>query len=351
MYVRSIMLAIGLAVITACGAPPVSQGPASAPSTGTRASGTATASTGTSKAYRVGIVQQTSHPALDAAVKGVKDAFIKSGLSVVVEEKNAQNDATLLTTIADGFRDAKVDIVVAVGTKPLQSAFKSLQGSGIPIVFNAVTDPYANGAGVATSETEHPGVTGIQALPPVRDAFDMITKIKPGVKKVGIIWTSNEANSKVATGLARDYAKTLGIQFVEAQVTKADEVLSAAENLVAQKVDAIFISTDTTVVSALDSVVKVANESKIGLFCNDPASARRGCTTGLGLDYYDNGFSSATDMAVPILKGTSVDSIPIRKQQKQILAINTAAAVLQGLTIPQAILDTAATKIDTITAK
>ncbi len=352
----SLMLALAACLLAACGTPattttstPAPAAPTAALATAAPTAMSATAAPATGGKLTVGIVQQTTHPALDAARKGVEDALKQSGLDVTVDAKNAQNDPAVLTTIVDGFRDAKVNLVVAIGTQPLQAAFKSLQGSGIPIVFNAVTDPFQ--AGVAKSTTEHPGVTGIQALPPVTDGFDMILKVKPDTKKVGIIWTSSEKNSQVATGLAREYAKTKGLEFIEAQVTKADEVLAAAENLAGQNVDAIFISTDSTVVSALNSVVKVAGENKIGLFCNDPASARRGCSTGLGLDYYDNGFASATEMAIPILKGGSADTIAIHKQLKQNLVINTLAAQQQGLTIPQVVLDSATTKVNEITAK
>ncbi len=348
MYRGRTALIVAILLLAACGAPTTGNTTSTTTASTPQSSGS---TSGSIHQFHVGIMQQVSQPALDTARKGVEDALKQSGLAVTLDEKNAQNDLALLSTIADGFRDAKVDLVVAIGTRPLQAAYKSLHGSGIPIVFNAVTNPYAGGAEVAKSATDHPGVSGIQALPPVQDAFDLILKIKPGTKKVGTVWTSNEPNSKVATGIARDYAKSKGIEFVESQVTKADEVLNATENLAGQKVDAIFISTDSTVVSALQSVVRVANENKIGLFCNDPASASRGCTTGLGLDYYDNGFASAKEMAIPILKGTSVDTISIHKQAKQTLIINTAAAAKQGLTIPQAVLDSATSKLDTISAQ
>jgi putative ABC transport system substrate-binding protein len=309
-----------------------------------------TAGGGADKTFKVGIVQQVTHPALDGAREGVKKAFADAGVKAEFIEKNAQNDVPTLTTIAEGFRDSKVDMVIAIGTLPLQTSYKVLKDSGIPIVFNSVTDPYQ--AGAAKSETDHPGVTGVQALPPVQQAFDLIFMIKPDAKKVGIIWTSTEKNSEVATGIARDYAKSKGIEFVEKQVTKADEVLAAAEALAGEKVDAIFISTDSTVVSALESVVKVANESKIPLVCNDPASASRGCVAALGLDYPDNGYQSAVNMAIPILKGQKKpEEIAIVKQKNNIVAINTAAAQQQGVTLPDSITSQAKQKFDTITPK
>ena len=336
------ILALALAVcmvLAACGQQPAPTGGAST---------SAPAATG--KTYKVGIVQQTTHPALDGAREGVKKAFADAGLTVEFVEKNAQNDVPTLTTIAEGFRDQKVDMVIAIGTLPLQSAYNVLKDSGIPIVFNTVTDPYQ--AGAAKSATEHPGVTGVQALPPVQAAFDLILAIKPDAKKVGNIWTSTEKNSEVATGIARNYAKSKGITFVERQVTKADETLAAAESLAGEKVDAIFISTDSTVVSTLESVVKVANENKIPLVCNDPASSGRGCVAALGLDYPDNGYRSVVEMAIPILKGEKkADDIPIVRQTNNIVAINTAAAQAQGVTIPDSLKSQAKQVFDTITPK
>lgn len=348
---RLVVLIVMLSLLAACGAP-------GATGTGDTTAGTGAASaagsgaagaTAGSRTYRVGIIQQISHPALDAARKGIEDALKESGLAIEIDAKNPQGDVATLATMTDAFRDQKVDLVFAIGTQPAQAALKSLQGSNIPIVFNALTDPYK--AGVAKSETEHPGITGIQALPPVSDAFDLMLKIDPAIKKVGNIWTSNEKNSEVATGIAREYAKSKGIEFVERQVTKADEVLAAAESLAGDKVDAIFISTDSTVVSALEAVVKVANENAIGLFCNDPASAERGCATGLGLDYYDNGYNSAKELGLPILNGTSVDTLPIKKQEKKLIALNTAAAQQQGVQFPTDVTQSASKTYDAITPK
>jgi putative tryptophan/tyrosine transport system substrate-binding protein len=344
-----IILSLGLA---ACGQTPTTASATSVPAAtnapaADQPTSAAVATGSADKIFKVGIVQQITHPALDAAREGAKKALAESGLKIELIEKNAQNDVPALTSIAEGFRDQQVDLVIAIGTLPLQSAYKVLKDSGIPIVFNAVTDPYK--AGVATSETEHPGVTGVQALPPVPQAFDLITVLRPEAKRVGNIWTSTEKNSEIATGLARDYAKTKGIEFIDRQVTKADEVLAAAESLASEQVDAIFISTDSTVVSTLESVIKVANENKIALVCNDPASAQRGCAAALGLDYSDNGYQSAA-LAIAILKGEkTVDQIPITMQMNNIIALNTAAAQQQGVTFPDTLKSAAKQTYDTMT--
>ncbi|HEX6291319.1 MAG TPA: ABC transporter substrate-binding protein [Herpetosiphonaceae bacterium] len=344
--VRNFAVLIIALLLAACGTPATTDSSSTGAATGAT---TAPQGGAAGKTYRVGIVQQTTHPALDDARRGVETALKESGLNIEIIAKNPQNDPATLATITDGFRDEKLDLVFTVGTQPAQAGFKSLQGSGIPMVFNTVVDPYK--AGVAKSETDHPGVTGIQALPPVQQVFDMMLKMQPETKKVGNIWTSSEKNSEVVTGIAREYAKSKGIEFVERNVTKADEVLQAAESLAADKVDTILILTDSTVVSALESVVKVANDNDIGLYCGDPASAGRGCTAGLGLDYYDNGYISAKEQGIAILKGAKPEDLPIRKQEKQVIAINTAAAQEQDVTISEEVAKMATQTLDKITPK
>lgn len=299
------------------------------------------------KTYRVGIMQQTTHPAVDAARDGIKQAFADAGLQVTFSEKNAQNDVPALKTIAQGFRDEKVDMVISIGTLPTQAAYEILKESGIPLVFTAVVDPYQ--AGVARSETDHPGIAGIQALPPVTEAFDLIPKIKLNAKRVGTIWTPAEKNSEVFTQIARDHAQSMNMEFIERQVTKADEVADAAKALADSRVDAIFIGTDSTVVSELGAIVKIAIERKIALVCADPASAARGCTVALGLDYFENGYQSAKQMAIPILKGEqTTDAIPIGRATTTMIAINAEATQVQGVILPDDVRLRAKQVFDTI---
>ncbi len=88
-----------------------------------------TAGGGADKTFKVGIVQQVTHPALDGAREGVKKAFADAGVKAEFIEKNAQNDVPTLTTIAEGFRDSKVEMVIAIGTLPLQTSYKVLKDS------------------------------------------------------------------------------------------------------------------------------------------------------------------------------------------------------------------------------
>ena len=295
----------------------------------------------------VGFMKIVSHPALDAEQQGVKDALAAAGYvegeNIRFLEGNAEGDIATLTTIAQQFVDEGVDLIVATSTPALQAAYNVTQDfEAPPIVFNAVTSPYA--AGIAAAPDDHPSwVIGIQALGPIADALGLIPAIIPDVETVGYIYNPAEANSVVNTGIAEPAAADLGLNFEIATISNSSEVQTAAEALVARGVQAFFISTDSTVVSGLEALVKVANDNDIPLFANDPASAERGAAVALGLDYYQDGLDTGA-LAVSILKGElDIAGTEIVEQTAGSLAVNLSAAAEQGLEIPQEYIDQAAT--------
>lgn len=295
----------------------------------------------------VGMMKIVSHPALDAEQQGVKDALAEAGFvdgeTVIIEEANAEGDIATLSTIAQKFVDEGVDVIIATSTPALQAAYNATKDlEGPPIVFNAITSPYA--AGVAESADNHPSwIIGIQALAPVEDALALIPQLVPDVEMVGYVYNPAEANSVVNTEIAVPEAEKLGLQFEIATISNSSEVQTAAEALVARGADVLFVSTDSTVVSGLEALVKVANDNQIPLFANDPSSAERGAAIALGLDYYQDGLDTGA-LAVGILNGElDIAATPIERQRAGSLAVNLAAAQAQGLEIPQEIIDQAAT--------
>ncbi|MEZ4731413.1 MAG: ABC transporter substrate-binding protein [Caldilineaceae bacterium] len=217
----------------------------------------------------VGLMKLVSHPALDAEQQGVKDALAAAGFvdgeTVILQEANAEGDIPTLTTIAQKFVDDDVDLIVTTSTPALQAAFNATKDlEGPPIVFNAVTSPYA--AGIANAPDDHPAwVIGIQALAPVEDALALIPQLIPGITTVGYLYNPAEANSVVNTEIALPAAEALGLTLEVTQISNSSEVQAAAEALVARGVQAFFVSTDSTVVASLEALIKVANDNDLPL--------------------------------------------------------------------------------------
>lgn len=290
--------------------------------------------------YKIGIVQIVEHPALDAAregfIRGLKDEGFVEGENVIFDYKNAQGEMPTAVTIAEGFVADRVDLILAIATPCAQAAATATRE--IPILITAVTDPVA--AGVVKS-LEEPGtnVTGTTDMNPVKEQLELIKEINPAVKNVGVIYNSGEVNSVVQVELAKKVAPELGINIVEAVATNSGEVGTAAESLVG-KVEAIYIPTDNTVVSALRSVVRVAEDHNILLVSGDVESVANGCVATLGITYDGLGYQTGL-MAAQVLRGADPATMPIKGSTEFTYAVNLTAAKNMGVELPQSLLDRA----------
>ncbi|MGM9927214.1 MAG: ABC transporter substrate-binding protein [Bacillus sp. (in: firmicutes)] len=282
------------------------------------------------KTYTVGMTQIVEHPSLDAASEGFKKALEDAGLKVEFDEQNAQNDQNNSNTIASNFVSQNVDLIFANSTPSAQAALNATKD--IPIVFTSVTDPVD---AKLISSFEEPGgnVTGTSdGNPEAIPSTIAFMAEEMGVKTVGTVYNTGEANSIAQVTTMKEEAEKADLKLVEAAVTTSSEVKQATESLVG-KVDALYIITDNTVVSALESVVMVANEKDVPLFVGEFDSVERGGFAAYGFDYYDIGYE-AGEMAAEILEdGKSPADIPAQYPQNLKLLINENAAKEMGIEI------------------
>ncbi|MBY0121103.1 ABC transporter substrate-binding protein [Bacillus sp. S/N-304-OC-R1] len=286
------------------------------------------------KTYKIGVTQFAEHPSLDAATEGFKKALEDEGFidgkNTEFIFQNAQADMNNTLTIANNFVGDKVDLIFANATPSAVSALNATKD--IPIVFTSVTDPV--GAGLVKSFDE-PGdnITGTTDNHPEGTAKTINFIVKEvGAKNIGVIYNSGEQNSEVQADAVKKLAEGLGAKVVEATVSTSAEVKQAAESLVG-RVDAIYVPTDNTVVSALESVISVAKEKKIPLFVGELDSMKRGAVAASGFSYYDLGYQTGK-MAAEILKGNKKPSeLPVELPSSLKLVINKKAAADQGLEV------------------
>jgi putative ABC transport system substrate-binding protein len=298
---------------------------------------------------RIGIIQMISHPALDAAEKGfekaLSDAGFKEGTHVVYDRWNAKGDDAAAEAIARRFRDARPDLVHSIATPASQAAVKVVKNT--PIVFSAVTDPIEAGV---VPRSSPPGtrtgtnVTGVSDRWPVPLQFEMYMRFVPKARKWGTIYHAGDAQSMGYIREMRESAKRLGVELVEATITKASEAAQAAQFLVG-RVQAIHIASDKTAVSAFEAIAKVCNENKTPLFSGDVACASRGAVAAYGLDYFLVGLSAGR-RAERILNGQKPGDIPWGLSDTFSLVINEKVGKMQGVIIPPALLKIATKVIE-----
>jgi putative ABC transport system substrate-binding protein len=297
------------------------------------------------KTYRVGIVQVASHPLLDSVRSGfterMKELGYNEGQNIAYDVQNAQGQPTTAQTIVQKFVSDKDDLIFTIGTSPSQAAAKAT--TTIPIVFGAITDPVSAGL---VKDPSRPGgnITGTSDLSPFADQLKLLLQVAPQVKTIGMVYNPGEANSAFGVEETKKAAAQLGLQIKTAPITSTNEINSSALSL-ADQVDAFYSGTDNTVVSALESLIKVAEEKKKPLLAADPDSVQRGALITIGVDYKRLGIESA-NIADKIIKGAAPGSIPVVYGPGSVLAINKAAAQAQGVTIPDDLLKRATNVYD-----
>lgn len=280
--------------------------------------------------FRVGVTTIVSHPALEADQKGFEKAIEEAGLQVEYDYQNAQGEMSNAQTIAQKFVDDRVDLVHAIATPTSQAAVKVIKN--IPIVYSSVTDPVDAGL-VKTMGPDGGNVTGVSDAWPIDRQIQLYHEMLPSAKKWGTIYNAGDANSVVNIGKTQEAMKSLGLELVEVTVSNSNEVYTAAQSLVG-RVDAVYITSDNTVVSAFGSVGKVASMDGIPLFAGDVDSVPNGASAALGFNYFQVGYS-AGKKAARILKGENPGDIPSGYAENLSLHLSLANAKKQRLKIDE----------------
>ncbi len=300
-----------------------------------------TADSGSSdaKSYKIAISQYVEHPSLDATREGflaaLKDAGIVEGENLKVDLENAQADASNNLSIAQKIAADKNDLVLGIAT-PSAQALVQTGGKDTPVLFAAVTDPID--AKIVT-DLEHPGgnVSGASDTNPEATTrlMTFISEQFPNVKKLGLIINEGEPNAVVMADTAKKELDKHGIELVKAAITNTSEVKQAAESLVG-RVDALYITLDNSVVSAVDTIIQTANDNKIPFFSADRDTVEKGAFATVGFKYYDHGYQVG-QMAVEVLKnGAKPGDMKVAMQEKLDLIINLKAAAAQGVEVTDA---------------
>lgn len=293
--------------------------------------GSAPASTAS---YKIGVLQLTQHAALDAANEGFVEAIEDSGLDVTIDQQNANNEQSTCQTIASKFVGDEDDLIFAIATPAAQAAAGAT--TEIPIVGTAITDFAASGL---VEDNEKPGnnVTGSSDLTPVAEQIEMLHKVLPDAKKVGLLFASNEANSEIQIQMAEEALDDLGIEHERYTVSSTNEIQSVVESAVG-KVDALYSPTDNTIAQGAAQVGEICKEAKLPFVTGEEGMCNAGGLFTLSINYKDLGYR-AGEMAVKILKGEaepadmaiehlSTEDLVVVKNQEMADAIGVDLSVL-----------------------
>ena len=309
-----------------------------------------TKSAGAGESYTIGISQFAEHGSLDNCregfLQGLADEGIEEGKNLNVEYKNAAADMGTAGQIANSFVSDKVDLICAIATPSAQTAYNAAMDADIPVVYTAITDPVA--AELATDDGKPVGeVTGTSDKLPVEAQLKMIREMLPDAKKLGIMYTSSEANSVAAIKEYKELVDDYGFTLVEKAITTTADISLAADELISE-VDCITNLTDNTVVASLPTILDKANKKGVPVFGSEIEQVKIGCLAAEGIDYVALGEQTGK-MAAQVLKGEKKASeMNFELITEPGFYVNTKVAENLGITVPSDLKDSAVESFDEI---
>lgn len=295
----------------------------------------------TKKVPVIGVSKFLAHAALDAVESGMQDYLASVGKTVTYDFQNANADVSASAQIAQKFKSDRVDIAVGIATPTAQALVNVF--TDIPVVFSAISDPLGAGL-VTTYETPYDeNTTGVSDMNPVDAQIELLAKLT-GAKVIGNVYASGEANGVSQMEQAKAATEKLGFEFVTAAVSNTAEVMQATQAIIG-RVDALYIATDNTVISALPSVDDVASKAGVPLMAADPSNVEgTDFLVAWGFDYYKIGLATG-EIVADLLDGKKpgeIGTVFLTDPADFELWFNLDAAAKLGITIPEDLLESAA---------
>lgn len=291
-----------------------------------------------SKTIKIGVIQLVEHSALDANYKGFVDGLAEAGYvdgdNIKIDYQNAQGEQANCVTIAQKFVNGRSDLIFAIATPAAQAAANLTKK--IPILISSVTDPESAKL-VKSNNAPGGNVTGTSDLTPCAAQMDLIKKLYPEAKTVGMLYCSSEQNSHFQIKFAEEACDKLGLKYIEATVSNSNEIQQVTQSLCG-KVDVIYSPTDNMIAAGMPLVGQVALENKIPVIVGEEGMCRAGGLATYGINYYELGKQTAK-MAVRILKGEAKPAtMPIEYLDTCDFVVNEETAKVLGVKIPAELL-------------
>lgn len=285
----------------------------------------------------IGINQFVVHEALDASRQGFLDVLKENGYiegeNIEIDYKNAQGEQPTALSIAQDFTARKKDMIFAIATPSAQASYNATKD--IPIIITAVTDPVD--AGIAESfESSGTNVTGTSDVVPIGPQLEILNKVLPEAKTIGVIYNTSEANSIYQVNELKVEAEKQGFTLKEVGITNLNDVNAVLPSAL-EGIDVLYAPTDNTVASAYAIIIKLATEKNVPVFCAEDAGVNAGGLISAGLDYYELGRETGL-IALEVLDGKKPSELSISTMKNPVIVVNEDTAEKMGITIPEDIL-------------
>lgn len=287
--------------------------------------------------YTIGVIQYVSHPSLDNCYAGVEQALKASAIAdkiTIDRQIGSDNSADAdVGTYAATMVEKKYDLIVAIATPAAAAAYAATEGTDIPVIFCAVSDPVE---AELVQSMDKPGekCSGTSDVLDLAAQVDLIQSMQPNVKSIGILYTTSEPNSISNLARLKEITDQRGLT-VDAVGIQNDADIPAAAAALSSRVDCINNFTDNKVVNNLSVLLEAANSAGIPVYGSEVEQVKNGCLAAVSIDYVALGKVTG-EMAIDALGGADVASMAVKTITDATPVVNTEVLGELGMTMPEA---------------
>ena len=283
---------------------------------------------------KIGLVYFAPEEGADTCIEGIFEGLRENGYvegkNLEVRRAHANADISSIPALLQNYDDQKLDLIFVMTTPCLAASCTVVKRT--PVAFSYVYDPIAAGAGKSL-EQHLPFITGAGSFPPVEETVRAIQALVPGVRTVGTVYNTSEANSAKVISVARPLFAKAGIQLIEVPATSTSEVFQATQVVTSRNIQALWITGDNTALQAFSGIAQVAAAKRMPLIINDPEFASKGALAAVGIGWKESGRAGGR-LAARVLDGESPASIPMQNYVVKKLVLNHEVAKRLNIRFP-----------------
>lgn len=288
---------------------------------------------------KIGIIQYATHPSLENCYNGIMDGLLEDSgndenYEIVLQ--NGQGSTETCDAIAKKMVAEKYDMIFAIATPAALSTYAAAKDSDIPVIFCSVSDPVSAGL-TASFDAGLDNCVGTSDVLDLEKQVNLIKTIQPDVKRLGVLYTTTEANSLSQLKTLKEVCSGVGIEVVEQGVSGAADIPQAAADL-ASKVDAINNFTDNNVVDNLSVLLEKANAKNVPVYGSEIEQVKNGCIASASIDYVTLGYKTAK-MGIEVLNGKKCSEMPVQIISDSTLVVNEDVVKRFGFSLPESLSD------------
>lgn len=282
---------------------------------------------------KVGILQLTQHPALDAARIGFEEELENENIEIIYQ--NAQGSIPNISTIGQKFIRDDLDLIFAIST-PVAQGLKNME-TDIPIIFTAITDPVSTEI-VENMEKPNTNFTGTSDEAPIKEQFELFLELDDTIKTIGVLFSTSELNSQIQLEQIREIANELNLNIEEMGVSNINEIPKATDSLI-KKVDAIYTPADNMIASSIQVITEKATASNIITIGAEEAHVEGGALITNGINYKNLGAQSAKMAKDILFNNKDIKNMSVQKSENTELVINQTTLERLNLKISDELLN------------